>query len=329
MSIRMQPIGPTFNGFKRLVRDLSGELGKEVVLVTEGDETELDKTVIERLADPLIHLIRNSIDHGIEAPGFREAEGKPRQGTVRLSAIHAGSDVLIRIEDDGAGLDSEAIKAGALEKGLITPDLELPERQVFGLIFTPGFSTAKKLSSVSGRGVGMDVVKRNVEAIRGCIDIESKRGIGTAITLKLPLTLAIIDGLLVTVGDARFVLPLSIIEECVELTQEHRERPHGREMIPLRGSLVPYMRLREEFGINGAAPPIEQVVITQTRMGRVGLSVDAVIGEYQTVIKGLGRLYMDTKGVSGATILGDGTVALILDVNELLDNLATEWFEGG
>jgi two-component system chemotaxis sensor kinase CheA len=318
MNIRMLPIGATFNRFKRLVRDLSGELGKDVQLVTEGAETELDKTVIERLNDPLVHLIRNSIDHGIEAPDARESVGKPRQGTVRLLAAHSGADVVIRIEDDGAGLDGDAIRSKGVERGLIGPDAELSEREVFALIFSPGFSTAKEVSSVSGRGVGMDVVKRSIEALRGIIDIESRRGEGTAISLKLPLTLAIIDGLLVQIGDARFVLPLSNIEECVELGREDAMRSHGREMIYLRGEIVPYIRLREQFGVEGEAPLIEQVVVAGTGGGKMGFVVDKVIGERQTVIKSLGRVYRDVPGISGATILGDGTVALIVDVLSLV-----------
>lgn len=324
MSIRMLPIGTTFSKFKRLVRDLSAELRKDVLLVTEGAETELDKTVIERLNDPLVHLIRNSIDHGVESPEARAAAGKPRQGTVRLAATHSGANVLITITDDGAGLDANAIKAKAVERGLIPPDLEMSENEVFSLIFTPGFSTAREITNVSGRGVGMDVVKRSIEALRGSIDINSAPGAGTVITLKLPLTLAIIDGLLVQIGDERFVLPLSSVEECVELTREDVKNAHGRRITYVRGSLVPYVRLRESFSINGTAPDPEQIVITETAEGRAGFVVDKVIGQHQTVIKNLGRMYRDVEGISGATILGDGTVALILDISHLLRNAESE-----
>ena len=318
MSIRMVPIGTTFSKFKRLVRDLSDELGKDVAMVTEGAETELDKTVIERLNDPLVHLIRNCIDHGIEPPDVRETAGKPRQGTVHLSATHSGACVLIRITDDGAGLDVAAIKEKAVERGVIAADAELSENEVFALIFAPGFSTARQVTSVSGRGVGMDVVKRSIEALRGSIEVSSRRGAGTTITLKLPLTLAIIDGLLVKAGDGYFVMPLSMVEECVELTREDVLRAHGRHLKHVRGRIVPYIRLRDRFLINGNAPAQEQVVITEVAGGSVGIVVDRVIGEHQTVIKNLGRMYRNIDEISGATILGDGTVALIMDVPKLV-----------
>lgn len=318
MSIRMLPIGTTFSKFKRLVRDLSGELGKDIVLVTDGGETELDKTVIERLNDPLVHLIRNCIDHGIELPEVREAAGKPKHGSVHLSAMHSGANVLIRVTDDGAGLDADAIKSRALEKGLITAEAELSEKELFSLIFAPGFSTARQITSISGRGVGMDVVKRSIDALRGSIDVSSQKTIGTTITLKLPLTLAIIDGLLVKVGDGHYVLPLSIVEECVELTREDVAKAHGRHITHVRGGIVPYIRLREHFSVAGNAPEVEQIVITESADGNVGFVVDSVIGEHQTVIKNMGRIYRNVDVVSGATILGDGTVALIMDVPKLL-----------
>jgi len=318
MSIRMLPIGTTFSKFKRLVRDLSGELGKDILLATDGGETELDKTVIERLNDPLVHLIRNCIDHGIEPPGVREAAGKPRQGTIQLSAMHSGANVLIRITDDGAGLDTDAIRSRALEKGLMAAETELSETELFSLIFAPGFSTARQVTSVSGRGVGMDVVKRSIEALRGSIDVSSQRGMGTTITLKLPLTLAIIDGLLVKVGEGHYVLPLSIVEECVELTREDVARAHGRHITYVRGEIVPYIRLRDRFAVNGNAPEIEQIVITECPGGNVGFVVDSVIGEHQTVIKNMGRIYRNVDVIAGATILGDGKVALIMDIPQLV-----------
>ena len=317
MSIRMLPIGTTFSKFKRLVRDLSGELGREVNLYTEGAETELDKTVIEKLNDPLVHIIRNSIDHGIEPPSVREALGKPRQGRLLLSAKHSGTNVLIEISDDGAGLDKEKIKIKAIEKKLILPDAEVSENKISSLIFAPGFSTAENVTNVSGRGVGMDVVKRAIDALRGSIDVKSENGMGTIITLKLPLTLAIIDGLLVKIGVSSFVLPLSLVEECVELSRGDVDNSHGRHIANVRGQFVPYVRLREEFGIDGRTPDTEQIVITEIERNRVGFVVDSVIGQHQTVIKTLGRIYRDTRGISGATILGDGTVALIMDVQRL------------
>ena len=318
LNIRMLPIGSTFSKFKRLVRDLSNELGKEIEMTTEGADTELDKTVIERLNDPLVHLIRNSIDHGIESPQERVAAGKPRHGTVRLSAVHSGDSVLISIIDDGAGLDREAIRAKALERGLIQPNVELSDKEIFAQIFAPGFSTAKTVTSVSGRGVGMDVVKRAIDALRGTIEISSTRGVGTVITVKIPLTLAIIESLLVKIGTDCFVLPLSLVNECVELTRTQVEESHGRNLANVRGHLVPYVPLREHFRMPGDPPAIQQIVITEVDGLKIGFVVDTVIGEHQTVIKSLGRAYKNVEGVSGATILGDGSVALILDIPHLM-----------
>ncbi len=318
MSVRMLPIGTTFGNFRRLFRDLSRDLGKEVELATEGGETELDKTVIERLNDPLVHLIRNCLDHGLEAPEARVAAGKPRKGTVRLAAIHSGAHVLIQISDDGRGLDRDAIRAKAVEKGLCDPNADLTDGEVYGYIFTPGFSTATKVTSVSGRGVGLDVVKRAIDALRGSIEITSEKGRGTTFTLKLPLTLAIIDGLLVMLEGQRYVIPLTYVKECVELTRKGREDGHGRNMANVRGEIVPYIKLREQFSIAAAPPELEQIVITESGNMRVGFVVDYVIGGHQTVIKNLGRYYHGIEGLSGATILGDGTVALILDVPKLV-----------
>lgn len=325
MSVRMLPIGATFASFKRLVRDLTNELGKEVTLTTEGNETELDKTVIDQLKDPLVHIIRNSIDHGVEMPDERESAGKPRGGTVHLSAAHSGANVLITITDDGAGLNPDAIFNKAVEKGIIDPDIKLSESEIFNLIFEGGFSTAQTVTGVSGRGVGMDVVKRSIESLRGAIEIKSELGKGTRITLKLPLTLAIIDGLMVKIGNGSFVLPLSAVEECVEFTPEEVITARERKIMSIRGEIVPYMRLRELFGIDEREDgdrsdrknEIEQVVVAEAGGDRVAIGVDCVIGQHQTVIKSLGKIYQDVKGTSGATILGDGTVALILDLIEL------------
>ena len=314
LDVRMVPIGTTFNRFRRLVRDLSAELGKEIELVTEGAETELDKTVIERLGDPLVHLIRNSCDHGIEAPEVRRAAGKPARGRIHLSASHSGASVVVELRDDGAGLDPEAILARAVERGLVAPDARPPDRELFHLVFLAGFSTARAVTNVSGRGVGMDVVKRSIEALRGSVAIESARGAGTTIRIRLPLTLAIIEGLLVTAGDETYVLPLSAVEECVELTRADVERGRGARVAAVRGELVPYLRLRELFDVPGARPDVEQIAIVRHDEGRCGVVVDGVVGQHQTVIKSLHRVYRDVKGLSGATILGDGTVALIVDV---------------
>jgi len=307
------PIGSTFSKFKRLVRDLSQGLGKEIEMETFGAETELDKTVIEKLNDPLVHIIRNSIDHGIETPDARRAAGKSPVGTVSLGAVHSGDSVLITIRDDGAGLDRDSIRAKAVERGLLAANAEVSDKEIYALIFAPGFSTAEKITNISGRGVGMDVVKRGIQNLRGTIEVESVRGSGTTITLKIPLTLAIIESLLVKIGDSHFVLPLAEVEECVELTREDVKAAHGRNLSIIRGNLTPFISLREQFGISGERPDIEQIVIVSVSGTRIGFVVDSVVGEHQTVIKPLGRLYQDVKGVSGATILGDGSVALILD----------------
>ena len=318
LDIRMLPIGATFSKFKRLVRDLSSELGKVIELSTAGAETELDKTVIEKLNDPLVHIIRNSIDHGIETPAERAAKGKPQAGTIHLSALHSGDSVLITIKDDGAGLNVEAIRAKAVERKIIAANAELCDKEIWGLIFAPGFSTASTITSVSGRGVGMDVVKQAIEGLRGTIDVKSEPDRGTAITLKIPLTLAIIESLLVQIGKDRFVLPLSMVDECILLSKSDIEKHHGRDILLVRDQVVPYVPLRQMFRIAGEPPVIQQVVICQIEGKRVGLVVDWVIGEHQTVIKSLGRAYKDTEGISGATILGDGSVALILDIPQLV-----------
>jgi two-component system chemotaxis sensor kinase CheA len=318
LNIRMLPIGSTFSKFKRLVRDLSGELGKEIEMETFGAETELDKTVIEKLNDPLVHIIRNSIDHGIEMPEVRRAAGKSPVGRVYLGAEHSGDSVLVTIRDDGAGLDRDTIRAKAVEKGLLSATVEVPDKDIYAQIFAPGFSTAAKVTSVSGRGVGMDVVKRGIEGLRGSISVDSVRGTGTTITLKIPLTLAIIDSLLVKIGVDHFVLPLAAVEECVELTREDISNSHGRNLANVRGAIIPYIPLRQHFCITDQRPDIEQIVIADIHGSKVGFVVDHVVGEHQTVIKSLGKMYRDVKGVSGATILGDGTVALILDMGVLL-----------
>jgi two-component system chemotaxis sensor kinase CheA len=318
LGIRMMPIGATFSRFKRLVHDLSAELGKEIDLVTEGEETEMDKTVLDQLGEPLVHVIRNSIDHGIELPEARVAAGKPRRGIIRLAASHVGSNVVITITDDGHGLDPEAIRAKAVEKGLIAADAKLSEREMYELVFRPGFSTAKQLTSVSGRGVGMDVVKRQFDALRGQVAMTSVAGNGTTLTFTLPLTLAIIDGLLVEIGRDQFIVPMSVVTENVELPRADRSRKNGRNVVAIRGELVPYVRLRDAFAINGTELDVEKIVIARHGLDRVGLVVDRVLGNHQTVIQSLGKFYRDIGTVSGATIMGDGRVALILDLGGLM-----------
>ncbi len=320
MSIRMLPIRGTFERFRRLVHDLARDLGKDVNLVIEGGETELDKTVIDQLNDPLMHLIRNSMDHGIETPSQRIAAGKQPMATVKLSARHSGANVLIVVSDDGGGIHAEAVRARAIEKGLIRADAVLREPEIFSLIFNAGFSTSQVVTDVSGRGVGMDVVRQRVEALRGTIDVSSKPGIGTSVTLCLPLTLAIIDGLLVRVGEAHFVLPLAETLECIELTQQDIEKAHGKQIAYLRGEAIPYIRLRDYFEMASQRPQREQIMIAETEEGRCGFVVDEVLGDHQTVIKNLGPFYRHVQLVSGATILGNGGLALILDPNRLIQD---------
>jgi two-component system chemotaxis sensor kinase CheA len=260
------------------------------------------------------------MDHGIEPPQSRLAAGKPAAATVRLSARYSGANVLIEVLDDGVGIDADAVKKRAIAKGLIAGDEQLTESQVYSLILTPGFSTARKITDVSGRGVGMDVVRQGVEALRGTIHISSKLGVGTTITLRLPLTLAIIDGLLVRVGQAFFVLPLANSLECVELTREDIANANGKHVANVRGEIIPYIRLREHFNITTDRPEREQIMIAETEDGRCGFVVDEVLGDHQTVIKNLGRFYRHVPFISGATILGDGTVALILDPDRVIQD---------
>jgi two-component system chemotaxis sensor kinase CheA len=317
MNIRMMPIRATFEKFRRLVHDLARDLGKSVELTIEGADTELDKTVIDQLSDPLMHLIRNSMDHGIESPEVRSERGKAVNAVIHLAARHSGASVLIAVSDDGGGIDLDAVRSRAVERGLTTENTQLSDQEVYSFIFQPGFSTAKQVTDVSGRGVGMDVVRQRVDSLRGSIDVVSNRGLGTTVTLRLPLTLAIIDGLLVKIGEAFFVLPLANILECIELTQADVEAANGKHLANVRGEVVPYIRLREHFNILTPRPEIEQIMIVQTEGGRYGFVVDVVLGDCQTVIKNLGRFYRHVQLVSGATILGNGTVALILDPERL------------
>jgi two-component system chemotaxis sensor kinase CheA len=318
MGIRMVPIGSLFSRFRRLVHDLSRDLDKQIEFITSGEETELDKTMIERLADPLVHLIRNAVDHGLEGAEARVKAGKPVKGTVRLSAVYAGAEVTISVTDDGAGLNPARIRAKAEEQGLITPDQRISDQDLFQLIFAPGFSTAKEVTSLSGRGVGMDVVKRTIDGLRGKIELSTKPGEGTTATLRLPLTLAIIEGMLVRVGNGRYSIPLSAVEECVELPASADTASRGRSFLDIRGQLVPFLRLREVFGTAGEPDGYQKVVIVSSGEGRVGLVVDQIIGNTQTVIKQLSKLHSGLDTFSGATILGDGAVALILDTAHLV-----------
>lgn len=318
LDIRMVPIGNTFSRYNRLVRDLCLEMGKDINLEIHGGETELDKTIIDRLGDLLVHLIRNSIDHGIESPEERIKANKPAQGTIRLKAEHQGASVIISIEDDGRGLDIDKITAKAIAQGLINENETLSEQDAYQLIFSPGFSTAAKITNVSGRGVGMDVVKRGIEALRGTIQIHSKKGQGSGFDLSLPLTLAIIDGLLVVSNESRYVIPMSLVEECIELSEADRKHCYRGSVMKIREAPVPLIRIREMFNIHGSLPSLEEIVVVGLGDKRVGIIVDNVVGNCQTVIKPLSRLYQNVQGISGATIMGDGEVALILDVDKII-----------
>jgi two-component system chemotaxis sensor kinase CheA len=318
MVLRMVPVATLFGRFRRLVHDLARETGKVIELSTDGEATEIDKTVIERLADPLVHLVRNAADHGLETPAERLAAGKPETGRVRLSAHQSGGEVVITIKDDGRGVDRERVRAKAEAQGLLEPGAAISDQDLLLMIFQPGFSTAAQVTNLSGRGVGMDVVKRTIEELRGSIDISSRPGEGSEVSLRIPLTLAIIDGLLVRIGQGRYVIPLDAVEECLELSLDEDMRSRGRSFISLRNSLIPYLRLREVFD-TGTPPELHQkVVVVANGAERVGLVVDQIIGDHQTVIKSMSRLHAGLPTFSGATILGDGSVALIMDVSHLV-----------
>ena len=370
LTLRMVQIGATFNRFQRVVRDVSADLGKDIRLEISGAETDLDKTVVEKIGDPLTHLVRNSMDHGIEPAAVRLACGKPAHGTVRLNAYHDSGSIVIEVADDGGGLKRERILTKAIERGLVKPDQQLTDQEIYHLIFEPGFSTVDQVSNLSGRGVGMDVVRRNITALRGTVDIDSSEGVGTTMRIRLPLTLAIIDGFLVGVRASSFVVPLDMVVECVELSEQEARDSHGRDHLNLRGEVLPFIRLKQLFDVpeqptevlaaesddayersghlprygqsstlltsEGAAAlagdpelafllhpvPRENVVVVQYAGRRAGLVVDHLMGEFQTVIRPLGEVFNGLEGISGFTILGNGNVALILDVPGLVRRVA-------
>ena len=317
LELRMVKIGATFNRFQRVVHDVARELGKDIGLIVDGEDTELDKTVVEKIGDPLLHLVRNAMDHGIEAAGQRLANGKPAKGMIKLNAFHESGSIVIQVSDDGGGLRKDRILAKAIERGLIDPERKLSDSEIYNLIFEAGFSTAEKITNLSGRGVGMDVVKRNIQALRGSVDISSEEGQGTTVTVRLPLTLAIIDGFLVQVGSSVFVIPLDMIEECIEYATEP-----GQDYCNLRGQVLPFVRLRELFRLGGAATRRESIVVLKLGNQRAGLVVDTLLGEFQTVIKPLSPLFSEVRCISGSTILGSGEVALILDVAALMQSVS-------
>jgi two-component system, chemotaxis family, sensor kinase CheA len=317
MNVRMVPIGETFNSFNRLVRDLSNELSKEIRLETYGTETELDKNIIDALKDPLVHIIRNSVDHGIESPAEREQKGKPCTGNVTIGAEYSGANVLITIRDDGKGLDPTKIFGKAVEKGIVSADTELTYKEKLLLIFRPGFSTAEQATSVSGRGVGMDVVKKNIERLRGSVDITSKKGEGTTISLTIPLTLSIIDGLLITVAGEKYVINLNEVDECFDAQEELFKNSKRHDYISVRDEIIPYIDLRENFLVAGSFEGIRQIVVVNVEDKKIALLSDTIIGQHQTVIKPLSSIFRRIEEISGSTILGNGTIAFILDINKL------------
>ncbi|WP_228068991.1 chemotaxis protein CheA [Marivivens aquimaris] len=318
MTMRMVPMRTLVARCRRLIMGLSDDLNKPVDFEVHGEETELDKTVIEKLADPLVHILRNAIDHGMETQEQRETTGKPMIGKVELSAVHAGGEVLIRVKDDGRGMNPDVIRHKAIERGLINSDMVLTDSQIFMLIFEPGFSTAETVTELSGRGVGMDVVRRTIEGLRGNIEVASKLGEGTTVTLRLPLTLAIIDGLLIEVDDERYTLPMAAVKEIFELPAEKTLASRTGDYLDIRGHFVPFIRLRSIFECTGEAPKEQNVVVVEAGESRIGIVVDHIIGTNQTVIKQVSKLQHSARSISGATILGDGTVSLIIDVPQLL-----------
>ena len=318
MDMRMIPIGSIFPRFRRLVHDLSKDLGKNIDLVIEGSETELDKNVIEKLNDPLVHLLRNSCDHGIETPDIRAQNEKSLTGTVTLSAKHAGAFVLITISDDGKGIDKDVIYKKALEKKLISPSEKLTDSQIYELIFLPGFSTNDKVTSISGRGVGMDVVKKDIDSLGGSVSIETSLNKGTTFILKIPLTLAIIDGMLVQIGNNKYVIPVSSIVECIEYKNVSDENALCTSIIN-RDEYLPCINMRNYFELDCDKPKEQQVVVVNDQTSKIGIVVDQIIGNHQTVIKPLGKFFKKISGLSGSTILGDGSIALILDIFKLSD----------
>ena len=325
MRIRMLPIKFSFNRFPRLVRDLCGKLGKKVTLKVTGEQTELDKTVLEKLGDPLVHIVRNAIDHGIEMPEDRVAAGKEETGTLELTAYHAGGNIVIEVIDDGAGLDGDKILEKAKAKGLVGENESLTEEQIHNLIFAPGFSTAEQVSELSGRGVGMDVVRRNISDLGGTVDLKSTRGNGSKLTIRLPLTLAILDGQLVRVGNETYIIPLVSILESLQPREEYVNEIAGRaEVYRVRDQQIPIIRLYNALGVEPDSRSITDglIVVADVEGGSIGLLVDDLLGQQQIVIKSLEANFQQVPGLSGATILGDGTVALILDV----PGLAQQYF---
>jgi len=321
MKIRMVPVENVFNRFPRMVRDLAREMGKEINLIIEGKETELDRTVIDEIGDPLVHLIRNSVDHGVEDPALRQKAGKPRVASIKLAARQEGNHVVIEVSDDGRGIDLEGVKAKAREKGFYR-DREagtMDDKTLLDFIFQPGFSTAKKVTDLSGRGVGLDVVRTKIESLSGLIELETKPGEGTRFIIRLPLTLAIIQALLISVGSETYAIPLSSVDETTSITPEDIKQVQNQDVVLLRGIVLPLVRLREELEVPDPVQITQDLDVVVVRRGekQVGLVVDSLIGQQEVVIKSVGRLLTGIPGIAGATILGNGQVSMILDVGTL------------
>ena len=317
MSIRMVPVGPLFRQFVRSVRDLAKSHGKLARLEVVGGDTEVDTTVLEHLKDPLLHLVRNAVDHGLETPAVREKQGKNACGLIRLTAAHSGGNIIVKLQDDGAGFDRARILEKAKRLGLVSGSEELRDQDVYGLVFQAGFTTTESVTDLSGRGVGLDVVRRNIDILRGMVEISSSPGKGSTITIRLPLTLAIIEGFSVRVGTETFVVPLEHVTECTELPAEQRS-PEASGVLSLRGSPLPYVRLRRLFSVSGEAPKRENIVVVKINEFHAGIAVDELLGGMQAVVKPLGRAFRGVSGIAGSTVLGDGRVGLIIDVPSLM-----------
>jgi two-component system chemotaxis sensor kinase CheA len=327
MKLRMVPVGPTLQQLSRTVRDLALAVGKEAHLEIVGGDVEVDNAVLQLLRDPLTHMVRNAIDHGIEAAEARVASGKPRSGRVSIRCVRQPGAILIELADDGGGIDRARLLARARERGLVAPDVVPPDAHLLSLLFEAGFSTADEISDLSGRGVGLDVVRRNIHALRGTVSIASQLGQGTTVTIRLPLTLAVIEGLLVRLGETTYVLPIEEVTESLAMPAEATPGA-ARGVVTLRGRALPYVRLRHLFGIPGAPPPREVLIVVMNEAGQVGFVVDAVSGQRQTVIKPLAKVFRSVRGISATTVLGDGRVALILDPAELVEASMLEAGEG-
>ncbi|MDQ7061661.1 MAG: chemotaxis protein CheA [Sulfurimonas sp.] len=324
MNIRMVQVGDSFNKFKRIVNDVAKKVDKKIDFQIVGGETELDKMVVEKISDPLMHMLRNSIDHGIETPQERLGVKKNERGHVELKTYPDSGTIVIEISDDGRGLPRDKILSKAIANGLVSAENNLSDKEIYNLIFAAGLSTAEKVSDISGRGVGMDVVKRNIESLRGTVEIDSKPGEGSLFTIRLPLTLAIIDGFLIQCGNTKYIIPLEMIQECIELDARYKKEMDGNEFINLRDSMLPLLDLRKLYNEAPRKSERENIVVVRYGDYKIGMMVDELFGEFQTVIKPLGSVFSNVAGVSGGTILGSGEIALIFDIPKLMEQKIKE-----